>query len=71
MAQKTSVHGFAVSFEENAREGINYLREDLDLNEAKVFFDQARVRGSAQFEDDEDRQYTLFYQSIGYVLARR
>ena len=71
MAQKTSLHGFMVAFEENAREGVNYLRDDLDLNEAKVFFDQARVRGSAQFEDDEDRQYTLFYQNNVYVLARR
>lgn len=71
MAQKTSVHGFTVAFEENVREGINYLRDDLDINEAKVFFDQARVRGSAQFEDDEDRQYTLFYQNGAYTLARR
>lgn len=71
MAQQTSIHGFTVSYEANAAEGIKYLRDDLDSGEAKVFFDQARMKNSAPFEDDEDRQYTLFYQNGSYVLARR
>ncbi len=57
--------------EENAREGIGHLRDDLDSEEARVFFDQARQRGSAEFEDDEGRQYTLIYQNGSYILTRR
>lgn len=72
MPNTVFVHGLKVAFEENARPGIDYLSNDLDTNEARIFFDQARVKGSAQFEDDEDRQYTLFYQKDGsFVLARR
>ncbi len=71
MAEKTDVHSFYVTYEENAVEGVRHLRDDLDFNEARIFFDQARSRGSAEFEDDEDRQYTLFYKGGIYTLARR
>lgn len=71
MTQKTTIHNFTVAYEENAAEGIRYLRDDLDASETKVFFDQAKLRGSAPFEDDGDRQYTLIYQNGAYVLARR
>ena len=71
MPEKTTVHGFTVAYEKNAYEGITHLRNDLDYNEARVFFDQARSRGSAQFEDDEDRQFTIIYQNSLYILIRR
>jgi len=71
MIQKTNIHGFIVTYESNAYEGVRYLRDDLDFEEARVFFDQARSRGFAEFEDDEDRQYTLFYRDGVYTLARR
>jgi len=71
MAQKTTVHGFTVSYEQNVYEGITHLRDDLDYEEAKVFFNQARGHGSAKFEDDEDRQFTLIYQNGTYTLTRR
>lgn len=71
MPEKTNIRGFPVTYEKNAIEGVRYLRDDLDFEEARVFFDQARQRGSAQFEDDEDRQYTLFYKLGQYALVRR
>ncbi len=71
MLQKTSIHGFIVSYEENARNGIRYLRDDLDFQEARIFFDQARQKGMAPFEDDQDKQYTLYYQNGAYLLAGR
>lgn len=69
--QKTTIHGFSVNYEDNASGGVSHLRDDLDYNEAKVFFDQARTRGSAQFEDDEERQFTLACQNGAYTLIRR
>lgn len=71
MPEKTIVHGFSVIYEQNAIEGIRYLRDDLDFEEARIFFDQARLKGFAQFEDDEDRQYTLLYKEGSYTLLRR
>jgi len=71
MPDKTTIHGFPVTHEDNARAGVDHLRDDLSYAEARVFFDQARMRGSAEFEDDEDRQYTLLYQSGTYTLIRR
>lgn len=71
MVTKTTIHGFTVSYEENAADGIRYLRDDLSSRETKVFFDQARREGAAEFEDDDDRQFTLLYQSGYYTLIRR
>lgn len=71
MPEKTFIHGFPVTYEENAEPGVRHLREDLDADEARVFFDQARLRGSAAFEDDGDRQFTLFHRAGAYILARR
>jgi len=67
------VYGFLVRFEQDLREGIRYLRDDLQKEEAKTLFDAARLRGSAEFEDDEDRDWTLMYVrgDNAYVLTLR
>jgi hypothetical protein len=57
--------------EESCRYGVRHLLDDLSWDERKVFFDQAYSKGAAQFEDDEDRQFTLYYQNGGYLLTRR
>lgn len=68
-----SVKGSKVQYDEkNAREGIKHLTYDLDYKEAKVFFDQARIKGEADFEDDLEKQYTLAHNQDGtYTLKRR
>ena len=71
MPKETTLHGFRVAYDEGVYEGIKYLRDDLSYDEAKVFFDQAKLKGQAAFEDDLDRDYTLFYQSGVYTLLRR
>lgn len=50
---------------------MRYLRDNLDYAEAKVFFDQARGRGSAPLEDSQNRQFTLWYKNNAYTLTRR
>ncbi len=60
MIKKTNIYGFYITYEESVYDGIRYLRDDLDFEEARVFFDQARQRGYANFEDNQDRQYTLY-----------
>jgi hypothetical protein len=66
------VHGFKVEYEDKAKKGVDYLLYDLDREEARVFFDQARLRKRAEFEDDDEGQYTLYYQgSNSYKLVKR
>lgn len=71
MLQKRSIYGYPVSYEENANNGIRYLQNDLDFQEARVFFEQAKQKGMAPFEDDQNRQYTLYYQNGAYLLVSR
>lgn len=71
MAAQTTVHGFPLTYDENAEAGMRYLRDNLDYAEARVFFDQARSRGAAPFEDSQDRQFTLAYKNNAYTLTRR
>ncbi|MFH1643081.1 MAG: hypothetical protein ABH967_00365 [Patescibacteria group bacterium] len=67
------VHGFWVTFGKDLWEGITYLSRDLQFEEAKTLFDAARLRGNAEFEDDDDRDWTLTYirGKNSYVLTLR
>lgn len=71
MPEKTTIHSHPVTYEKDAYEGVRYLKIDLDFKEAEVFFREARMRGSADFEDDKDRQFTLIYRDGVYTLIRR
>ena len=66
------IHGFKIKYEESEQAGVNYLLNDLDVNESRVFFDQARDKKYVEFEDDREGQYTLSYNREGsYTLIRR
>ena len=71
--KKEQIHGFWLTYEEELREGVRYLRDDLQFKEAKTIFDAARLDGTAEFEDDQDRDWTLIYnrQEGNYTLVRR
>jgi len=70
--KKQQIHGYWVKFDEGVKEGIRYLRDDLQRNEAKTLFEAARLRGEAEFEDDQDRDWTLIYNRDGtFTLIRR
>lgn len=66
------VHGNKVEYDENDREGVFYLEDDLSRDEADVFFYYARNRRPAPFEDDRERNYLLTYKgSDTFELRRR
>ena len=72
MTHKYNIHGHNVSFEEDAKKGAEHLAYDLSLQEAEVYFQQAKFKGKAQFEDDQDRDYTLIRSKDGaYSIERR
>jgi hypothetical protein len=57
----TTIHGYKTYYNEEVRNGMNRLLVDLDLSEVKPLYDYARMNGSANYEDDYDKQYTLIY----------
>ena len=68
----TIICGFKVQYEEPTRHAIDYLKNDLSPDEAKIFFEHAKRHGFAQFEDDDDRNFTLVYnQSNLFTITRR
>jgi hypothetical protein len=71
--KKEMIHGFWLEFEEEDRDGMHYLRYDLQREEARTLFEAARLRGSAEFEDDQDRDWSLAYDRAKQVftLSRR
>ena len=71
--KKEQVHGYWLIFEEELRDGVRHLRDDLQSGEAKTIFDAARIDGTAEFEDDQDRDWTLIYnrREGNYTLIRR
>ncbi|MDI6739489.1 MAG: hypothetical protein QME74_03900, partial [Candidatus Edwardsbacteria bacterium] len=73
MLHKQDVHGYQVYFEDDAKYGVEYLDHRIDYREAKVFFETAKNRGAAEFEDGEGRDFTLTYNRGpgNYTVARR
>ena len=66
------IHGFKVKYEDTARPAIDFLLTDLDIDECRVFFDGAKLKKFAKFEDHQDREYTLSYNpDRSYTLIRR
>lgn len=68
---KITVHGHTINYESEAHSGISYLMNNLDYEEAKVIFQQAKTHGHAAFEDHQNREYTLEYHGGTYTLSRR
>ncbi|MFA6253040.1 MAG: hypothetical protein WCV69_02115 [Patescibacteria group bacterium] len=56
------VHGHKVYSEEDAKDGVNYLEYNIQIEECRVFFEQAKAKGSAPFEDGKGHNYTLLYK---------
>jgi hypothetical protein len=53
-------------FNAEGRPAVQYLRNDLQAEEARIFFDQARARGQVDFEDEQENNFTLVYNRGGF-----
>lgn len=60
---KRSIHGFPTYYADDAKEGANFLDYSLKYAEVKVFYQEAKAHGAADFEDAHDRNFTLQYNS--------
>ena len=68
---KRDVSGHSVYFDDDADDGVNYLDHDIEYSESEVFFKAAKTKGSADFEDQEGRDYTLRYKGGRYWVEKR
>jgi len=71
--KKEKIYGFRVNFKKTDKKGFYYLRKDLQKEEAKTLLEAAKLRGRAEFEDDQDRDWTLLYdkRERTFTLLRR
>lgn len=53
------VHSHHLTYDDHSKDGFHYLRGRLNAREAKVFFDQAKFKGAAEFEDHHGHRYEL------------
>jgi hypothetical protein len=71
MVKKVSIWGRIVSYDDSVvRPGINYLTNQLEADQAKVFFDQAFSKGSAVFEDHMGLKFELLHKGSEYQLIK-
>jgi hypothetical protein len=69
---RESIHGFITNYNEEGMPAVRYLRYDLQPEEARVFYDQARAKGQADFEDEYENNFTLVYNRDGtYTIVFR
>lgn len=68
--KRIQIHGFFINYDEKDYAAIRYLRDDLQTPEVKVFFDQARARGKAPFEDNYEHKFLITYSGGIYTLSR-
>lgn len=74
MSKVEYIYGYKVRYEEDAQDGASYLEDELDHEEADVFFYYAKKSGkSAPFEDDNDRDFMLEYDDDDeiYVVKKK
>lgn len=70
MEQRRDIHGHVVYSDNEAKDGLNYLDYDLKGEAAEAFFRQAKQTGSAMFEDEHERRFTLTYKGGAYYVER-
>ena len=68
--EKITIMGHVVAYDEDAHPGLKYLLNKLDDEERRVFFDQAKSKGHAAFEDNFGHRYNLEHTGFGYQLTK-
>lgn len=71
MAEQIWLHDHYLNYDEADYVGIEYLRDQLSEEEVKVFFDQAYEHGKAEFEDNQEHNFSIVYEDGDYKLVSR
>ena len=71
MGLEQRVYGYLVSYEEDAKDGVEYLWNNCDAEEAGVFFKYAHAYGPACFRDEYGRKFILTFSGGAYTVTKR
>jgi len=69
----TILHGYKTRYNEESRRGMEHLLNDLQASEVKPLFEYAKRESSADFEDDNEGQFSILYNKgdFTYTIIRR
>jgi hypothetical protein len=71
--QRTEIDGHPVYHDDEDHHGVEYLNSKIDRNEAKVLFDYAKTHGTAEFETQGGKNYSLVHNNEkgNYEIVKR
>jgi hypothetical protein len=61
MDHRKNIHGHVVHGDESVEKGFYYLTYEIDSKEAEILFKQAKLHGTAEFQDRENRLFMIAY----------
>ena len=67
---KDTIFGHVVSHDDSVGQGWYYLARQINQAEAKVFFDEAYNKGSAEFQDHMGYKYKIVHNNGEYDLVK-
>jgi hypothetical protein len=71
MQRKTVIFGHTVSYDDViVAGGIYFLARQINVQEAKIFFDEAYDHGSAVFQDHRGYKFKLVHHGGEYQLVK-
>ena len=66
------LHGHSLMHDDNDHHGYEYLAHKIGADESKMFFQQAKEHGSAEFKTNLNKDYILTHNSNGtYTVAKK
>ncbi|MCX6721934.1 MAG: hypothetical protein NTY04_01970 [Candidatus Staskawiczbacteria bacterium] len=68
--EKSIIFNRTVNHDDSVSEGMYYLSRQLNMEEAKVFFDEAYNKGHAEFQNRMGYHFRLVYHDGEYELVK-
>ena len=70
---RTEIDGHPVYYNDEDDHGVEYLSRKIDRGETKVLFDYAKTHGTAEFETQGGKNYSLVHNNEkgNYEIVKR
>jgi hypothetical protein len=65
------LHSCHINYDNDAKEGVIFLENHLDLKEFETLFGYAKDHREAFFQDREGHHYEIEYKSEQYFLIKK
>jgi len=68
---RIELHGHQVEHDEGDHHGYDYLAHKIQAEEAEVLFHHAKAHGSAQFETQTGKNYSVVHNDNGTFTIKK